>query len=392
MRGFFRYGRAAVTAAALFAAIATMPAAWAGDLPKATQEMLRKGHFDSSILAGLDDELVMPPAWIEGVQKEPELKILASWDPRQFREMSAPFRARYPFVKIQYTRGSLHDRGIKTLVAYQAGRILADVIASSSNTWIDFKEAGGLTDLRVLPNFKLLPDENRDPGGLWIGQKIAYRCMAYNNKLIKKADLPRTWDDLLTNPVWRNGTLAIPDIPSIWLSMLWDAKGEAWTTDFMTRLFTVVKPQLRKEGSSAVVGLTAAGEVPAFIGAADYRVREYAQKGAPVSYHCPEPVPVGVSQLMMLKGGPAPNGAFMFLNWFLSKEGQLAQFIGDHSIPVHKELEQDARFLPFPDEVLGKKLAVRDEEKIRTEYPKLMAVYEPLWKGAGGETSPKRED
>jgi iron(III) transport system substrate-binding protein len=369
-----------------------MPAAWAGDLPKATQEMLRKGHFDSSILAGLDDELVMPPAWIEGVQKEPELKILASWDPRQFREMSAPFRERYPFVKIQYTRGSLHDRGIKTLVAYQAGRILADVIASSSNTWIDFKEAGGLTDLRVLPNFKLLPDENRDPGGLWIGQKIAYRCMAYNNKLIKKADLPRTWDDLLTNPVWRNGTLAIPDIPSIWLSMLWDAKGEAWTTDFMTRLFTVVKPQLRKEGSSAVVGLTAAGEVPAFIGAADYRVREYAQKGAPVSYHCPEPVPVGVSQLMMLKGGPAPNGAFMFLNWFLSKEGQLAQFIGDHSIPVHKELEQDARFLPFPDEVLGKKLAVRDEEKIRTEYPKLMAVYEPLWKGAGGETSPKRED
>jgi iron(III) transport system substrate-binding protein len=357
----------------------------AADLPKATQDMLRKAHFEASILVGLDAELTMPPAWIDGVKKEGELKILASWDPRQFREMSAPFRERYPFVKIQYTRGSLHDRGIKTLMAYKGGRVLADVIASSSNTWVDFKEIDGLVDLRALPNFALLPNENRDAHGLWIGQKIAYRCMAYNTKLIKQSDLPKTWDELVTNPVWRNGNLAIPDIPSIWLSMLWDANGEAWATDFMTKLFTVVKPQLRKEGSSAVVGLTAAGETPAFIGAADYRVREYAQKGAPVSYHCPEPVPMGVSQLMMLKGGQAPNGAFLFLNWFLSKEGQLAQFVGDHSIPVHKDLEQDARFLPFPDQVLGKKIALRDEEKIRTELPKLMEIYGPLWKSAGGE-------
>lgn len=357
---------------------------FAADLPKATQEILSKTKLDPSILKGLDDELKMPQAWLDGAKKEPAAKILAAWDPAQFRTMAAAFRERYPDVKINYTRGSLNDRGIKSLIAYQGGRYVADVISSASNTWIDFKAADGLADLRGLPNFQLLPPENRDPDGNWIGQKITYRCMAYNTNKFKKTDLPKTWDDIITNPIWRNGNIAIPDIPSIWLSMLWDAKGEAWTTNFMTRLFKEVKPQLRKEGTSAVVALTAAGETPAFIGAADYRVKEQRAKGAPVDWHCPEPVPVGVSQLMMLKGSPAPNGSFIFLNWFLSKEGQLAQYVGDYSIPVHKDLEQDPHFLPFPDEIIGKNLAWRDEEKIRVDFPKLMAVYGPLWTGAGG--------
>jgi iron(III) transport system substrate-binding protein len=370
--------------AALLASALLMPAAVAADLPKATQDLLVKAKLDASILKGLDDELKMPQAWFDGAKKEPAAKILAAWDPQQFRTMAAPFHERYPNVQINYNRGSLNDRGIKSLIAYQGGRYVADVISSASNTWIDFKAADGLADLRVLPNYQLLPPENRDPDGNWIGQKITYRCMAYNTNKIKKSDLPKTWDDLLTNPVWRNGNLAIPDIPSIWLTMLWDAKGEEWTTNFMTKLFKDVKPQLRKEGTSAVVALTAAGETPAFIGAADYRVKEQKAKGAPVDWHCPEPVPVGVSQLMMLKGSPAPNGSYIFLSWFLSKEGQLAQYVGDYSIPVHKDLEQDPHFLPFPDEILGKKLAWRDEEKIKASFPKLMAVYGPLWAGAGG--------
>ena len=40
----------------------------AAELPKATQTMLTKMKFDVSILAGLDQELVMPPAWIAGAK------------------------------------------------------------------------------------------------------------------------------------------------------------------------------------------------------------------------------------------------------------------------------------------------------------------------------------
>lgn len=383
--------------AALLASTLLMPAISAAadlpaNLPKATQAMLAKANLDPSILAGLDDELKVPQDWLDAAKKEVPVKILSSWDPAQFQDISAAFRERYPDVKINYTRGSLNDRGIKSLVAYQGGRYVADIIASASNTWVDFKAIDGLVDLRVLPNYKQLAPENRDPGGNWVGQKIAYRCIAYNTNMVKQADLPKTWDDIITNPFWRNGKIAIVDEPSIWLSMLWDANGPKWTTDFMTKLFKEVKPQLRKEGTSAVVALTAAGETPAFIGAADYRVKQYAKKGAPVAWHCPEPVPMGVSQFMLLKGSPAPKGSLIFLNWFLSKEGQVAQYVRDYSIPVHKDLEKDRRFYSYPDEILGKKIAVRDEEKLRTDFPELMKVYEPLWTGAGGAPSKKAKE
>ena len=356
----------------------------AADLPKATQEMLAKLKFEASILDGLDQELVMPPEWIAGAKSEGEVKILASWDPRQFREMSAPFRERYPTIKLNYNRGGLLERSVKTLVALQQGRLLGHIIASPGAEWLDFKDEDALADLRVLPNFKTLLPESREATGQWIGEKMAFRCMAYNTDKIKESDLPKTWDDLITNPVWRNGNLAIPDRPNLWLSMLWLSNGPEWTTNFMGTLFREVKPQLRKEGSNAAVGLTVAGETPAVIGAAEYRVKEYAMKGAPVGWHCPEPIPVAISQLMMLKATPAPNSAYMFLNWFLSKEGQLAQYAGDFSAPVHKDLYKDERFYPFPEKVIGKTLAFRDEEKLRVEYPKLLAAYAPLWMGAGG--------
>ena len=382
-----RLGLATSLAALLLAAVPARPA----ELPKATKEILQKTHLDPGILAGLDAELAMPAGWLDAARKEGELRIVASWDPRQFREMAAPFRERWPFVKIAYTRGSVFDRGVKVLAAYAQGRSLADIIASSSGTWQDFQDAGALVDLRILPNFALLPDENKEPNGLWVGQKIAYRCMAYNTTKFRTSDLPREWDDLLTNPIWRGGVIGIPNLPQLWLSELWDAKGAAWTTDFITKFFTLLKPQLRKEGTSAMVGLTAAGELPAMIGAADYRVKEMAVRGAPVAWHCPAPVPVAVSQLLMLKGGPAPYSGYMFLDWFLSREGQIAQFFADASIPVHRDLTEDPRFLPYPQEVVGKPATARDEASMRTEFPKLLAVYDPFWKAAGGPEV-KREE
>jgi ABC-type Fe3+ transport system substrate-binding protein len=374
-----RYGLALLLAGAAW----LMPAA-AAELPRATQQLLSQAKLDPGLLAGIDAELAVPQGWIDGARREADVKVLASWDPAQFRTLTAPFRERYPFVKLTYMRGSLIDRGIKALEAFKADRYFAAVITSPGTYWEDYREAGALADLRALPNYRLLAAQDRDAGGLWIGQKIAYRCMAYNTDRIAKSDLPRRWDDLVTNMVWRNGTLGIPNRPNLWLSQLWHANGAQWTTDFITKLFRDVKPQLRQEGSSASVGLTVAGEVPAMVAAAEYRVKEYQEKGAPVNLHCPEPIPTGTSMLLMMKNTPAPNGTYLFLDWFISKEGQIAQYVADRSLSVHPDLKNDPRLVPFPEEIIGKTLAPRDEYVARTEYADMMRVYEPLWSAAGG--------
>ena len=84
------------------------------------------------------------------------------------------------------------------------------------------------------------------------------------------------------------------------------------------------------------------------------------------------------------QGTPAKYSAYLFLEWFLSKEGQVAQYAADSSTPVHAQLKDDPRFLPFPDAVIGKQQALRDEAALAAEYPEMMKVYQPLWEASGG--------
>jgi ABC-type Fe3+ transport system substrate-binding protein len=103
-------------------------------------------------------------------------------------------------------------------------------------------------------------------------------------------------------------------------------------------------------------------------------------KGAPISWHCPAPVPSAISEMAILKGTPNIDAARLFANWLLSKEGQIAQFYADHATPIHKDL-QTKEFLTFPDELAGKQLAFRSPElENRTE--ELLKLWNPYWERA----------
>ena len=132
---------------------------------------------------------------------------------------------------------------------------------------------------------------------------------------------------------------SVGDRPQLWLLMLWKAYGQDWTTDYIDRFFRVVKPQLRKEGMNALISLNAAGEFKLTLPAADYATKLAVDKKAPIGWRCPEPIPTAVSQLGVIKGNPHPNASRLWVNWFLSKEGQIAQYAADQSPPAHRELQ-----------------------------------------------------
>jgi len=373
----------------LFMAVAlvfAMPVATpvnAAELPDATRAMLKKLKFDASILKGLDQELKTPASWARNAAKEPPVRILGTWDANQFDVLAAPFYARYPKIKVNYTRAGRYDRTIKTLIAFKGGRLIADILLSAGRTISEFKALDGLVDLRVLPTFTTTAPGMSAADGSWVGSRMAYRCMGYNTKRVKPEELPKTWEDLLTDPRWRKGRLGLSNSPNSWMVGLWGVKGEKWAKDYMTKLITVVKPQLRKEGQNASLGLVMVGEFDAVIPASSNRATQYRARGAPAGFHCPVPIPTSVSQLVIMKKSPSPNAARLIANWFLSKEGQIAQFAASGQLPVHKDL-QDRKFLPFPDTMYGKPTAFRSPELMETVQPKVMRFWTELWmKGAG---------
>ncbi len=357
------------------------------DLPQPTKDILKELKLNEAILKDLDEELKVPGDWIEKAKKEKDLIIVSSWDEAQFAKMTGPFKVRYPFIRFQYARSSYNARVVKTLIAFKEGRYLVDILTGFGGGYYLYKDANALADLSDIPNFKKLPKGTKDPGGKWLGQRLRYWCMTYNTKQVKKADLPKRWDDLLTNTRWHNRKIGLGNRPQLWMLMLWGVKGKDWATNFMTRLINDVKPQLRKEGTNALISLNIAGEFDAAIPAAAYRTAQYVEKGAPIAWHCPEPIPLAVSGMGILRGTPHIHAAKLFANWFLSKEGQIAQFAANNAPPVHKDL-QTREFLVFPDEILGKEIAFRSPEMEREFTKPLFDAWKPIWAKATGDTGP----
>lgn len=367
------------TVMALTATVVLGASASAADLPKATQKALKDLKLDASLMDGLDAELNVPKAWIDGAAKEDEVIILGTWGNRGFETMTAPFRERYPKVKLNYHRTGTSGRGMRVLIALREGRVIGDVLTAIADSFMQFEKAKALADLRELPGFKNLAKDHVAADGTWAAHKISFRCLGYNTTKVKKSDLPATWDDLLTNPIWRNGNLAISSHASSWLLTLWGGKGEKWGEEFTRRLFTEVQPQQRKEGMTATTALTVAGEFYANLPSPEWRAKQYAEKGAPIGYHCPAPVPVTLSQIVMLEKAAHKNGARLFINWMLSREGQLLQYADSDTVPVHKAL-QSPRFVPFSDTVVGKPHLVRDDTLLSGElHRKMLKVWDAYW-------------
>ena len=374
--------------AALAASLACFLAqtASAADLPRATEKLLADLKLSRDILSGLDQELAVPQQWIEGAKREGALRVSGTWDPDQFRRMNEAFLERYPFVKESYSRGNRQDRVLAPLLAYQSGRSIVDVVSGLGAAFAEFKQAGALEDMRDLPNFNNVPVGMRDEGGLWVGERLRYWCMSYNTQLVAKDHLPQSWDDLLTDPVWRDHRLAIADRPNLWIGNIWAAPGygEQWGKSYIARLFNVVQPQIRKEGANALVAMVVAGEFYGAVPSADFRTRQYVEKGAPVAWHCPQPVPMSISEMGILKDNPHHFASLLWVSWFLSKEGQIAQYQAIRAPPVHRAL-QVKEFLSFPEQIVGRKIAFREPGQLERELPKIFAAWNPWWQGASSE-------
>jgi iron(III) transport system substrate-binding protein len=377
---------ATATATAVISAFFMAPPARAAEpLLEATKKLLTEMKLDPALMEGLDKELAIPAAWVAGARKEKELRVIGTWDFEHHDGYLAPFKERYPYLKIKYVRQSRFGRTVKPLMALKEGRLLTDVISGLGSAIFSFRAANALMDLRELPGFAHLPNSAKDAKqGFWVGHQFSYWCTSYNTARVKPSDLPKTWDDLANNPRWHGGVIGLGNRPNLWFLQLWGTKGKAWGRDYLDKFLTKVKPQLRKEGMNALVALVIAGEFDMSVPSAEYRVGQMVAKGAPVKFHCPEPVPTTVQSVAAMTKTPSPNAAKLYINWMLSREGQLAQYNATKAAPVHPAFQR-REFLSFPDQIIGKKTAFRTPKLMVEQWPNLLKLWRAKWFATTGQ-------
>ena len=371
VRGFLALG--------LFLGLMTTPQdAVSATLPKSTQELLKKFKLQPSALGNVDKDLEVPKEWAEKARKEGKVRWRSTpATPEDLKLLLGPFKERYPYIEVDFSGTNQEDRSVKTLMAYRAGRVLTDILSSFGGFFEAYKHAHALENLGDIPNVKKLPEEARDAQGLWTGINQNYWCMSYNTKFINKTELPRKWEDLLGMAKLKDGKLALGNRPQVWALNVWKIKGEKWTTDFLTKLFAELKPQLRREGLNQIANLVGIGEVNAAIPSNYKRPYQLSLDGAPIAFTCPEPVPASVEDMAILKGSPSPYAAKIFVNWIVSKEGQLAQYAFEYAAPLDKDLRP--KLLPFADQIVGRQESFRDHDLEATLGPKLFEVWNGLW-------------
>jgi hypothetical protein len=91
-----------------------------------------------------------------------------------------------------------------------------------------------------------------------------------------------------------------------------------------------------------------------------------------------------MAEMGIFKGNPHINASRLYVNWLLSKEGQIAQYHASRSVPVHKDL-QLREFTPFAEEILGRKLALRRPELMRETSVEVQKIWGEHWANASGE-------
>src|SRR4029077_18419896 len=134
---------------------------------KAAQKAIADLTLDPALLDGLDAELNVPKAWLDGARGEKEVIVSGTWEPREFREMTAPFRERYPFVNLRYERAGTTGRGMQVLVALNEGRVIVDVMTAIADAIFYYIEAKALADLRELPGFNNTSKDYIAADGTW---------------------------------------------------------------------------------------------------------------------------------------------------------------------------------------------------------------------------------
>lgn len=124
------------------------------------------------------------------------------------KDLLSAFEARYeelrPDVDVQWL--DMGSQSILDRVRSERANPQADVWWGAPSPLFETAAMEGLLEQFAPTWAAALPEHARDPNGMWHGTYITPEVIAYNSEVVKGADIPRDWDDVL-DPKWKGKVL-----------------------------------------------------------------------------------------------------------------------------------------------------------------------------------------
>ena len=250
---------------------------------------------------------------VAGAKKEGTVVFFESQPDKTWMKLMKAFQKRYPFIK-SYKHERLFGGKLNTRIITdaQAGVDSADLITSAPHVMAPLYKRGLLqkVDWKSLGIFqKSIYDEYSTLSNVF------FYAIGYNTNLVKGADIPKGWDDML-DPKWaEKGGWWRYNHPWPLMAITWgQTKAENYLKSLLaSKLRTARSP-------TTVANWIASGEAHVGITIVT-RLQGARRKGAPVAWIYPDPLPMVALVFGVLKGAKHPNAAKLLVLWLSSPEG-----------------------------------------------------------------------
>jgi iron(III) transport system substrate-binding protein len=303
---------------------------------------------------------------IEGARREGELTIYTSAQTTDLGPVVEAFEKKYG-VKASIWRAGSEAVLNRALQEARAGRHTVDVVETNGPELESMSREQILQKIKSPQHADLIAPAIR-PHGEWVGTRLNVFVQAYNTKLVKKEELPKTWQDL-TDPKWK-GRLGIEAEDSDWLAGIFGEIGEERGKKVFQQIVKTNGISNRK-GHTLLTQLVASGEVPLSLTVYNYKAEQLRREGAPIDWFTignaiARPNGVGVA-----RRAPHPNAAILFYDFELSPEGQ--QIIADREfVPTSTKIDTPLNKVPMT--FVDARVSIDEYDKWKNLYTDLFGA------------------
>ncbi|MDP2726848.1 MAG: extracellular solute-binding protein [Dehalococcoidia bacterium] len=259
---------------------------------------------------------------IEGSRKEGVVRanLSSSLGEKGAQRLTEALNKKYDLnLKLEYTPAVKMEAVVAQVVTelQTGGAPSFDILNGTLQHFMDMRQRGMLSTFDWVGAFPHVPRELVFFDGGWVGFASEYNLPAYNPNLVKPADAPRKWEDLL-DPKWK-GKLVMHNSVSAWIRLT-----ETWGEEKVTALLQgLAKQDPVFVSAPQVVPRVTSGEYPLAAPVLASMFFDAQAKGAPIRFA--EEVKPMVSMeygLVVPQRAKNPNAARLLVAFTLTPEAQ----------------------------------------------------------------------
>jgi iron(III) transport system substrate-binding protein len=332
--------------------------------------------FAEPVRAAPPPAAAITPALIEAAKKEGKCSFYTAMDLQFAEKLGKEFEAKYPGIAVRVERSGAERVFTRIGQEYSSNVHAVDVVNTADQSHcIVWKREGWLAPYLPEEVVQHYDKGYYDPEGFEVVTRVLVSPFGINTDLVKMADAPKSFADLL-DPKWAGKMVKAHPAYSgtIMNSTFQVARDLGW--EYLEKL--AKQRIMQVQSATDCPKKIALGERAIMVDGAGYLVIRDKEAGKPVDVIYPaEGTPVATSPSAVFKAAPNPNAARLFFNWMHGREGQQILIDYARQYSAHKQAVEKPGVRKLSDIKLMKEDpegVEKGAEEIKRRYAQIFKV------------------